>query len=128
MKHRRATVCGALALAALNTGAALAGSAAPDSGLRGVVLEGPFCPVQRPGEVCDRPLATAVLVSRAASDRIVVRTRSATDGRFTVRLPAGRYLVRAGTGSSFPHVQSRTVSVTAHRFTAVTLRLDSGIR
>jgi hypothetical protein len=49
-------------------------------------------------------------------------------GRFTVRLRAGRYLVKATGQSQHARAQSQVVSVTAHHFTALTIHFDSGIR
>ena len=69
-----------------------------------------------------------MLVSRAGSTHWVSRTRSGRNGRFTLRLTPGRYLVRVSVPAPLSRTQSRVISVTGHRFTALTLRVDSGIR
>ena len=99
-----------------------------DSGIHGIVLYGPTCPVQRAGVSCERPLVATVRVSRAGSTRWLSRARSGRDGRFTFHLRPGRFLVRASTSAAIVRTLSEVVSVSAHRFTAVTLRVDSGIR
>ena len=99
-----------------------------DSGLRGQVLYGPTCPVQRPGVTCERPYQATLVVSRGAARGTVARFSTAADGHFTVRLRAGRYLVKVTSYTTFPRSWSQTVSVTAHHFTRLTIRIDSGIR
>jgi hypothetical protein len=130
MAKRSVSICAALALALAACGAGAAGpaGASPDSGVRGIVLYGPTCPVQRPGQTCERPYQATVVVSRASSGRFVARTRSAADGRFAVRLTSGHYLIKASSGARYPRPVSRVVSVTAGHFTTVTLHVDSGIR
>jgi hypothetical protein len=113
--------------ASLGVGSASA-APGPHSGVRGVVLYGPTCPVQRPGQTCERPYQATVTFSRASSPTVAARIRTGTNGRFTVRLRAGRYLVKATNGAAHSRPPSQVVTVTAHHFTAVTIRFDSGIR
>ena len=121
------TGCMAIALGACALGTA---SAAPrvDSGVRGLVLYGPTCPVERPGRSCVRPYEASITVKREPTGTVVAHVDSGTNGRFSVRLRAGRYLLVPRSGKPFPRARSRTVSVHSHRFTAVTIRFDSGIR
>jgi hypothetical protein len=106
-------------------------AAAPDSGIRGRALLAPTCPVEQlpPAPGCKpKPFATTIVVLRASDRERVARTRSGNDGRFQVRLRAGRYYL---TGSSSGGLsRARTVLVTVHRdaFTRVTITFDSGIR
>lgn len=104
-----------------------------DSGVRGQVLYGPTCPVQRPGQTCERPYQATVVVTHARARGVIAGVGTSADGRFTVRVPAGSYLVKATsrTGTSrtgYPRPSSQVVSVTAHHFTGLTIRFDSGIR
>ena len=103
-------------------------AAAPDSGLRGRVLYGPTCPVQRPGTICERPYQATLVVSRTASRGTIARVRTSADGRFMIRLRAGRYLVKVTSHTTLPRAWSQRVAVTAHHFTNLTIRIDSGIR
>jgi hypothetical protein len=59
---------------------------------------------------------------------MVATVRSHADGRFSIRLTPGRYLLRPFAGHPFPRSQPQTVRVYAHRFTNVTVVYDSGIR
>jgi len=115
-------------VAGLALGTAGASPARPDSGIRGLVLYGPTCPVQRPGLTCERPYRAWITIKREPSGTVATRVRSHANGRFSARLVAGRYLLEPGNGKPYPRAQSRTVTVSRHRFSTVTIRFDSGIR
>jgi hypothetical protein len=115
-------------ITALMIATAGATSRGPDSGVRGLVLFGPTCPVQRPGKSCTRPYEASITVQREPAGSVVASVRSASDGRFTVRLRVGRYRLEPRNGRPFPRAHSQTISVSAHHFTAVTIRFESGIR
>ena len=100
----------------------------PDSGVRGHVLYGPTCPVQRPGQTCVRPYAAWITIRREPKGTVVARVHAGADGRFSIRLRAGDYLLVPGNGKPFPRAKSQSVSVRRHRFTTVTIRFESGIR
>lgn len=57
----------------------------------------------------------------------VATATSASDGRFTVDLAAGRYVIR-GTGSGLPAVRELTVDVPPGRYIDVAVSADTGIR
>jgi hypothetical protein len=96
-----------------------------DSGISGVVLEGPTCPVERAANPCpDRPLSADLDVSGTAG---TFHVRSGSDGRFRVAVPAGSYTIRAA-ATGPPTLRPVEVTVRAHSFTSVTLTFDSGIR
>ncbi len=102
-----------------------------DSGAGGLVLLGPLRPVEQVGgPPNERPYEAAVRIERAGSDDVVATARSGADGRFRVALAPGRYIVVGGTPGSFvpPIARPLEITVVAHRFTAVTLRFDTGIR
>jgi hypothetical protein len=126
------TGCTLAAVAGLWLGTAAASpagaTARPDSGIHGLVLYGPTCPVQRPGRTCVRPYRARITITREPAGTVAARLRSAANGRFTVRLLAGRYLLTPQNGKPFPRARSRTVTVSPHHFSALTIRFDSGIR
>ena len=99
-----------------------------DSGLRIHVLYGPTCPVQRVGESCARPYQASIRIVREPANRTLTTVRSSSDGRVSVRLRPGRYLLKPQTGHPFPRAVAETVTVHPHRFTTVTVSYDSGIR
>jgi hypothetical protein len=117
------TVLGAAAI-----GAASDAQTRPDSGIRGLALYGPTCPVVRPGQTCVKPYAAWLTIRREPKGTIVARVHAGSDGRFTVRVRAGHYLVVPHNGKPFPRAQSQAVSVHRHHFTAVTVHFESGIR
>jgi hypothetical protein len=120
--------CTLAAIAAVALGTAGASPSRPDSGVRGVVLYGPTCPVQRPGQTCVRPYRAWITIRRRPSETVATRVRSAANGRFSARLVAGRYLLQPRNGKPFPRAPSQTITVTRHHFSTVTIRFDSGIR
>jgi len=92
-------------------------------------MAGPTCPVERSDSPCpDRPVTATVIVTDA-SGKQVTRVATAGDGRFTIRLAPGSYVVRGeragGLGRLAPPVD---VTVRAGQFTSVTLTFDTGIR
>jgi protein SCO1 len=99
-----------------------------DSGLHARVLFGPTCPVQRAGQSCIRPYQATIRILREPTNKAVASARSGADGRFSVRLPPGRYLLEPQAGRPFPRSRPQTVTVYAHRFTSGTINYDSGIR
>jgi hypothetical protein len=116
------------AIAALAIGAAAGAQPPPDSGIRGLVLYGPTCPVERPGHTCVRGFTASITIRREPTGTVAARVRSTAGGRFTARLSPGRYLLQPRNGKPYPRAQSQTISVRRHHFTAVTIRFDSGIR
>ena len=65
---------------------------------------------------------------REPVNRTVTTVRSAADGRVSVRLRPGRYVLKPQTGRPFPRAVAETFAVHAHRFTSVIVNYDSGIR
>lgn len=105
--------------------------AAPDSGVEGIVLLGPQCPVVREGTPCpDEPFAVDIEVMRAGSTNVIATTRSGDDGRFRIALGPGDYVldpVEIG-DRPFPRGGPVEVTVRADEFAEVTITLDTGIR
>ncbi len=120
-----AFVLAAFVLAALGASAAPAGPLG--SGVRGIVLIGPTCPVERADQPCpDLPFELRIRVLRA--HLLVARTRSGPDGHFRVALPPGLYVLAPVLGPGPPSAPPVAVRVRPHRFAFVTIRVDSGIR
>jgi hypothetical protein len=115
-------------LAVLGAGAVTGSVPSLDSGLHGHVLYGPTCPVERAGHSCVRPYQATISILREPTRRLVATARSAADGRFSVRLLPGRYLLEPQSGRPYPRSTPQTVTVHAHRYSTVTISYDSGIR
>jgi hypothetical protein len=114
----------ALAAPMLSFGAASA--AAPVSGLRGLVLRGPTAPVCRT-DSCEEP-ARGVVLRFTRAGKVVAEVKTTSAGRYSVRLRAGSYGVKApgrrvGTG-----LTPRTVQVPRGRIARVDFHLDTGIQ
>lgn len=98
-----------------------------DSGIRGRVLLGPTCPVQRAGQTCVRPYQATIFIRTAAAHRLVARIRSSATG-FRVALAPGTYLLVPQNGRPYPRSSPQTATVRRHRYTNVLISYDTGIR
>jgi len=105
----------------------------PPSGIRGIVVLGPTCPVgQDPGAndpvPCLTPYAASLVVLDSESARVASIT-SGPDGRFQVNLPPGDYVVTPATGpDTYPIAQPISVIVAAGQYADVEINYDTGIR
>ena len=61
----------------------------------GVATAGPVCPVERPGDsaCAPRPVGGAVILVTRLDGTELARVTTAPDGRFSLDLPAGEYLL-----------------------------------
>jgi hypothetical protein len=101
---------------------------AQTTGVVGVALVGPACPVIRADTPCpDRPWLGTV-VARTASGHEVARTDTDADGRFMFVMKPGDYVVVALTTGVLPAPVSVDVTVADGEIAQVELLLDSGIR
>lgn len=99
------------------------------SGMEGVTVAGPSCPIVAPGSSCaDRPVA-AELVVRDASGKEVLRFKSGADGRFRVDLPPGQYTLGSPEPLALPFTRPQTVTVIGGQYINVgNVHFDTGIR
>jgi hypothetical protein len=104
-----------------------------DSGVQGVTMVGPTCPVQRDTAACpDQPLANANLsVTRQGAATVVATGRSDADGQFRIPIAPGAYVLHPANpsgGAVPPTAPARPFVVHPHAYTELTVRYDSGIR
>ncbi len=103
-----------------------------DSGITGVMLAGPQCPVVGPGigdECGDQPFMGTVIVQTADGVREVARFTADENGAFHVGLTPGEYLLVPLPGpGGFPFADEQTVEVVPGEFTEVDILYDTGIR
>lgn len=101
-----------------------------DSGIEGLVLIGPTCPVVIQGQDCDdKPYAGEVRIIERASGTLVATARSGNDGRFRVALRPGDYTLEpVAPNGGLPFGKPIEVTVRMHTFERVTISFDSGIR
>jgi len=103
------------------------------SGITGIVLLGPTCPVQRipPDPQCaDKPYQTDFIVTLADNVTAVQQFSSGPDGKFSINLPPGKYYIRSTPNAKFlPRCnESGPVEVTANKYTSINISCDTGIR
>jgi Carboxypeptidase regulatory-like domain len=102
------------------------------TGIRGIALAGPVCPVERipPDPKCGaRPIAGAVVSVHDQAGTEVATTTTGADGTYFVELPVGRYVVTASSVDGLlgaPAAQE--VVVDAGGMSTVDLSYDTGIR
>ena len=102
-----------------------------NSGVRGVVLLGPTCPVMRdpPDPQCaDKPYATTVTAHRDGVKEAFARTQSDANGAFEFSLPPGSYKIIAAGGTMLPRCSPVSIAVAASGYATTTISCDTGIR
>ena len=104
----------------------------PASGLRGIILSGPTCPVVGPdtGDECDdQPYAGTVIVQTVDGSLELTRFSANASGVFEIALNPGMYLLVPQPGENgFPLAEEQVVQVHPDAFTDVTILYDTGIR
>jgi hypothetical protein len=95
----------------------------------GVVLTAPTCPADPVYHACrPRPLADVEVQARSASAAVMASARTGADGRYTLQVGPGSYLLVVVTTGVFPrcpHVRVSAVSGTAIR---ADITCDTGLR
>jgi hypothetical protein len=98
------------------------------SGVRGIVLAGPQCPVVEQGSPCpDRPWAGTVRVT-TPDGALVAEAETDLDGGFAFDLDPGSYVVVAVAGAGPPAGSSKRIAVEDGVVTELRLVVDTGIR
>jgi len=101
----------------------------PTALISGVVEARPGCPVERPVRMCrPRPVGDVRVEARSLSAGVTAITRTRADGRYSLRLGHGRYVLVALTRRALPRCPHVVVSVTPPAPVHASIRCDSGIR
>ncbi len=117
------------------------GSAPGDSGVKGLVVAGPSCPVdstdsscppqrvQADVEVLDLTPPSRSSDAAGGEKKVIAVAHADSSGRFQIKLPPRTYMLQAvpPPGTTFT-AKPILVEVKAHAFTEVTVILDTGIR
>ncbi len=102
------------------------------TGIAGVALAGPVCPVERvpPDPACaPRPVAGATIVIRDGTGSEIARTVTAADGSFFAEFPAGEYVVEPQpVDGLMGTAAAQRVTVVDGAAAMVDLDYDTGIR
>lgn len=97
------------------------------TGIAGLVLIGPQCPVVQEGVECpDRPFEATIEIYTGA--RLVTTVRSGADGIFSAAIDPGTYRLVPLSPGGPTFAPEQTVQVTAGTTTRVLVSYDSGIR
>jgi len=105
----------------------------PPSGIRGLILLGPTCPVEAsPGAndpvPCLTPYAATLVVLDSENVKVATVT-SGPDGKFSVDVPPGEYVVAPESGAdSYPIANPVSVTVVSGQYAEVQVNYDTGIR
>ncbi len=103
-----------------------------DSGISGIVLLGPVCPVVKDPpepECADKPYAAKLAVTASDQARVITEFSSDANGRFRVALAPGEYAIRSAAAANIlPYCSRDTVKVEANKFTDIVVSCDTGIR
>ena len=100
------------------------------TGVRGVVLAGPTCPVEQAGQSpCVRSVSGATILALDSSRHEVGRAISDADGAYLLRLPPGNYQIVPQPVQGLMGVAAKTsVTVPDGAPVQLDLQYDTGIR
>jgi hypothetical protein len=102
------------------------------SGVEGLVLGGPQCPVEQAGSPCpDKPLEVEIEIYDSNGSELITTVRTRADGRFWVSLEPGDYLLvplPPDPDSPLPAAGEQQVTVRPEQTTEVAISYDTGIR
>lgn len=102
--------------------------ASPDSGIEGQVLIGPVCPVVQQGQECPDQPYQATLTVNSPNGREIVKIQTDAEGRFTIPLEPGEYVLHPESPNVMPFAAEQTFIVESGKYTQITVIYDSGIR
>jgi hypothetical protein len=112
----------------LTTGSTAVPPPPPGTGVYGLVLAGPTCPVERVGQPCPPQRVAAPVDGRNAAGHTVARTHSDQAGRYRLALAPGRYTLVVVTGGLFPRCPATPVTVLPGPPLRQDIGCDTGIR
>jgi Carboxypeptidase regulatory-like domain len=98
------------------------------SGLFGVVLAGPTCPVETADEPCPPRPVDAEVNAQDAGGVTIASTRTDADGRYHLSLAPGAYTLVAETDETMSICQPVTVTVPSGAPVQADIGCDTGIR
>lgn len=109
-----------------------AGSGNADQGtLNGTVVSGPSCPIETSDYPCPpKPVPNRQVMIETPDGTIASTPTTDNEGRFSVNLAPGTYVLKVAQGASQLPIQRKpvTVVIVAGKTISVEIELDSGIR
>ncbi len=107
------------------------GTAGNAGTVRGTVVLGPTCPVERipPDPACaPRPYQTSIAILRSRGSGPLATIQTDSSGAFSVSLAAGIYVFHPQGGAVYPRCTDQIATVAPGKTTNVTISCDTGIR
>jgi hypothetical protein len=101
------------------------------SGIKGTIVSTGNCPgpQRKDDNSCGpRPYQGPLAVKLVSNDQVVATTSSDGNGKFSIVVPPGKYLITQSGESKYPIIHSDEIVVLKHRFTTVNLSADLGMR
>jgi hypothetical protein len=98
------------------------------SGVEGVVLIGPTCPVVQAGQECSDQPYQATLTINDRNGKRITQIQTNADGEFTIPLAPGAYQLHPESPNSLPFAVDQEFTVQENAFTRLIIIYDSGIR
>jgi hypothetical protein len=104
-----------------------------DSGIKGTVLLGPTCPVERipPDPQCaDKLYKTDLVLTASGQTQVIKEFKSDSNGKFTLNIQPGKYVISPATSTNLlPRcANSGIITVREGAYTEITISCDTGIR
>ncbi len=103
-----------------------------DSGVEGVVMLGPTCPVMRENDAAcaDKPYATTIQVIAVGSSKSSPFTTVESDkeGKYKIMLPPGDYALQPVGDAVWPRCETKNITIEPAKILQVDLSCDTGIR
>lgn len=98
------------------------------SGIEGLVLLGPICPVLQQGQECPDQPYQATLTVNSLTGLQIAQFQSDEQGRFQVSLVPGEYILHPEAPNGLPFAGDQSFVVETGRYTQIIVHYDSGIR
>jgi len=98
-----------------------------DSGLRGLVMQGPTKPVCHVDEPCEEP-AAGTLLQFKRDGKVVAEVKTTRAGKYSVALPASSYVVQVPRRRIGARLSPHVVHVPRGRIARIDFHLDTGIQ
>ena len=104
------------------------GERSGDTGISGLVVAGPQCPVERADSPCpDKPVEVTVVASTPGGE-VVAKKESGSDGRFSLEVDPGNYVLTVEGLAGIQFSKPVSVTVVEGSFSPVTIVVDTGSR
>jgi hypothetical protein len=108
------------------------GASGAQGTIKGDVVAGPMCPVERADSPCPpQPVTDRQVTIQTTSGATAVTTTTDGNGRFSVNVAPGSYVVHVLAGPGMLGLRQETpgdVTVTANQTSTIHIELDTGIR